>query len=239
MAMFLDKTVSASTPWLRSNPTDEWSQDALLLAWHRTNGSTSPFLLQASLLPFLTPGHPPNVFTSLCMQMHSHLPAAVPEQALHRWWCPDLPAESTSGDGPGACWPFFGALKPSSQHLKFLVIQKIVDFGAILLAVMSLPVKPFFCKTMMTACACCQVTMVNRGRTQKEAPLSVMDPLPQSANTVHAFLLCSLTARVCGFTMLAILREKTSGFSADYNPKCFLHVMKVEAYWCAGAGSFS
>lgn len=30
------------------------------------------------LLPFLTPGHPPKLFTSLCSQMHPHLPAAVP-----------------------------------------------------------------------------------------------------------------------------------------------------------------
>uniref|UniRef100_A0A8C7I4V8 protein O-GlcNAcase n=1 Tax=Oncorhynchus kisutch TaxID=8019 RepID=A0A8C7I4V8_ONCKI len=37
--------------------------------------------------------------------MHSHLPAAIPEQALY-WWCPDLAAESTLGDGPGACWTF-------------------------------------------------------------------------------------------------------------------------------------
>ena len=47
----------------------------------------------ASLLP-LTPGHTPKVFTSLCVQMHSHLPAAIPEQALY-WWCPDPAAEST------------------------------------------------------------------------------------------------------------------------------------------------
>jgi hypothetical protein len=46
----------------------------------------------ASLLPFLTPGHPPKVFASLCMQMHSHLPTAIPEQALH-WWCPNPTAE--------------------------------------------------------------------------------------------------------------------------------------------------
>uniref|UniRef100_A0A4W5JK89 Kinase n=1 Tax=Hucho hucho TaxID=62062 RepID=A0A4W5JK89_9TELE len=38
--------------------------------------------------------------------MHSHLPAAIPEQALY-WWCPDPAAESTLGDGPG----------PSSQQL--------------------------------------------------------------------------------------------------------------------------
>jgi hypothetical protein len=45
------------------------------------------------LLPFLTPGHPPKVFASLCVQMNSHLPAAIPEQALY-WWCPDPAAES-------------------------------------------------------------------------------------------------------------------------------------------------
>ena len=69
----------------------------------------------ASLLPFLTPGHSPKVFTSLCMQMHSHLPAAIPEKALY-WWCPNPATESTLGDGPGACWTFLGALKPSSQQ---------------------------------------------------------------------------------------------------------------------------
>ena len=127
-------------PWLRSNPTHEWCQDALLLAWHRTDGSVHlvfsgqaffrmpqtigkeihlrkwlyPSLQEAnpctfcrisvcpwcfswrevaSLLPFLTPGHPPKVFASLCVQMTSHLPAAIPEQALY-WWCPDPAAES-------------------------------------------------------------------------------------------------------------------------------------------------
>ncbi len=29
--------------------------------------------------------------------MHSHLPAAIPEQALH-WWCPDPTAEPILGD---------------------------------------------------------------------------------------------------------------------------------------------
>lgn len=69
----------------------------------------------ASLPPFLTPGHPPKVFASLSMQIHSHLPAAIPEQALH-WWCPNPAAESTLGDCPGICWTFLGALKPSSQQ---------------------------------------------------------------------------------------------------------------------------
>ena len=67
------------------------------------------------MLPFLTPGHPPKVFNSQCMQMHSHLPDAIPEQALH-WWCPDPAAESTLGDSPGACGTFLSALKPSSQQ---------------------------------------------------------------------------------------------------------------------------
>ncbi|KAF3833325.1 hypothetical protein F7725_026990 [Dissostichus mawsoni] len=35
------------------------------------------------------------------VQMHSHLPAAIPEQALH-WWCPDPAVEATLGDGPGS-----------------------------------------------------------------------------------------------------------------------------------------
>ena len=66
----------------------------------------------ASLLPFLTPGHPPKLFASLYVQMHSQLPAAIPEHALY-WWCPDR----GEGDGPGACWTFLGALKPPSQQL--------------------------------------------------------------------------------------------------------------------------
>ena len=70
----------------------------------------------------LTPGYPPKVFTSLCVQMHSHLPAAIRDQALC-WWCPDPATESTLGDGPGACWTFLGALKPSSQQLKVLMIR--------------------------------------------------------------------------------------------------------------------
>lgn len=69
-----------------------------------------------SLLSFLTPGHPPKVFASLCVPMHSYQPADIPEQALH-WWCRDLVTESTLGDGPGTAWTFFGALKPSSQQL--------------------------------------------------------------------------------------------------------------------------
>jgi hypothetical protein len=78
----------------------------------------------ASLLSFLTPGHPSKFFASLCVQMHSHLSAAILEQALY-WWCPDRAAKSTLGDGPGACWAFLGALKASSQQLnrlKFLMI---------------------------------------------------------------------------------------------------------------------
>ena len=131
-------------PWLRSNPTHEWSQDALLLAWHRTLSSPDklfsgcpkqsergfirendyscpqqsnpcnfcrisvcPWCFSwrevASLLPF--GGHPAKVFASLCMQIHSHPPAAIPEQALF-WWCPAPAAESNLGDGPGACWTF-------------------------------------------------------------------------------------------------------------------------------------
>ncbi|KAK1905016.1 Golgi-specific brefeldin A-resistance guanine nucleotide exchange factor 1 [Dissostichus eleginoides] len=58
----------------------------------------------------------PSSKASLCVQMHSHLPAASPEQALH-WWCPDPAAESTLGDGPGASWTYLEALNPSSQQL--------------------------------------------------------------------------------------------------------------------------
>ena len=47
----------------------------------------------ASLLPFLTLGHLPKVFALLCMQMYSHLPAAIPERALH-WRWPDPAAKS-------------------------------------------------------------------------------------------------------------------------------------------------
>ena len=71
---------------------------------------------EPTLEEVVTPGHHPKVFASLCVQMHSHLPAAIPEQALC-WWCPDPAAESTLGDGPSACWTFLGALKPSSQQL--------------------------------------------------------------------------------------------------------------------------
>uniref|UniRef100_A0A8C8JG11 Chloride channel protein n=1 Tax=Oncorhynchus tshawytscha TaxID=74940 RepID=A0A8C8JG11_ONCTS len=41
----------------------------------------------------------------------------------------------------------------------------MVDLGAILLSAISLPVKPFLCKAMMTARVSLQVTMVDRGRT--------------------------------------------------------------------------
>jgi hypothetical protein len=41
----------------------------------------------------------------------------------------------------------------------------MVDLGAILLAAISLPVKPFLSKTMMTARVSLQVTMVDRGKT--------------------------------------------------------------------------
>ena len=60
------------------------------------------------------------VVTSLCVQMHSHQPAAIPEQALY-WGCPDTAAESTLGDGPGTSWTFFfTTIEPLS--LKFLMI---------------------------------------------------------------------------------------------------------------------
>jgi hypothetical protein len=39
------------------------------------------------------------------------------------------------------------------------------DLGAIILAAISLPVKPFFCNVMMTALVSLQITMVDRGRT--------------------------------------------------------------------------
>jgi hypothetical protein len=41
----------------------------------------------------------------------------------------------------------------------------MVDLGAILLAAISLPVKPFLCKAMMTARVSLQVTIFDRGRT--------------------------------------------------------------------------
>jgi hypothetical protein len=42
----------------------------------------------------------------------------------------------------------------------------MVDLGAILLAAISLPVKPFLCKTMMTARVSLQVTMVETEEEQ-------------------------------------------------------------------------
>lgn len=45
------------------------------------------------------------VFASLYMQMHSDLPAAVPEQVLHWRWL-TAPAGESLGDGPGACCTF-------------------------------------------------------------------------------------------------------------------------------------
>ena len=92
------------------------------------------------------------IFASLCMQMHSHLPVAIPEQALY-WWCPDPAAESTLGDGPDACWTFLGALKPSSHQLNSSPWSSWWS------------VKPFLCKAMMTARVSLQITMVDRGRT--------------------------------------------------------------------------
>jgi hypothetical protein len=41
----------------------------------------------------------------------------------------------------------------------------MVDLGAVLLAAISLPVKPFLRKAMMMALVSLQVTMVDRGRT--------------------------------------------------------------------------
>ncbi|XP_051815313.1 coenzyme Q-binding protein COQ10 homolog B, mitochondrial isoform X2 [Acanthochromis polyacanthus] len=67
----------------------------------------------------LTVGFPPVVenYTSLVttvrphmVKMFSHLPAAIPEQALH-WWCLDPAAESALGDGPGVCWTFFTTIE--------------------------------------------------------------------------------------------------------------------------------
>jgi hypothetical protein len=58
---------------------------------------------------------------------------------------------------------FFTKIEPLS--LKFLMIRKLVDLGAFLLAAISLPVKPFLCKAMMTAHVSLEVTMIDRGRT--------------------------------------------------------------------------
>ena len=71
---------------------------------HQRNDFTP--VLSSPIPMTLTPGHPPKVFASLCMQMYSHLltPATTSaEQALH-WWCPNPIAESTFGDGLSACW---------------------------------------------------------------------------------------------------------------------------------------
>ena len=43
MAVFWGKIVSEPTPLAEKQPTHEWSQDPLLLAWHRTDGSAHLF----------------------------------------------------------------------------------------------------------------------------------------------------------------------------------------------------
>jgi hypothetical protein len=73
---------------------------------------------------------------------------------------------------------FFTTIEPLS--LKFLMILKIVDLGAILLAAISLPVKPFLCKAMMTARVSLQVTMVNRGRTMTPSTTLLLKLLVQT-----------------------------------------------------------
>lgn len=62
----------------------------------------------------MTPDRHPQVFGSLLMQMVSHLPAAVAEQALH-CWRPSHAAESALGEGPGVC----GVSESSSQNRYF------------------------------------------------------------------------------------------------------------------------
>ncbi|RXN32625.1 endonuclease domain-containing 1 -like protein [Labeo rohita] len=65
------------------------------------------------LMVALTFSSPDKPFSRCPKQsMRSHLPAAIPEQALH-WWHSDPAAESSLGDDPGACWTFLDALKPS------------------------------------------------------------------------------------------------------------------------------
>jgi hypothetical protein len=48
----------------------------------------------------------------------------------------------------------------------------MVDLGAILMAAISLPVKPFLCKAMMTATCFLAGNMVDRGRTMIPTPPS-------------------------------------------------------------------
>ena len=112
----------SSLPWMRRNPTHGWSQDASLLAQHRTR---SPWCFSwrevAFLLPYFTSGHCPKVLALLFVQMLSHPPAANIGQAL-QWWWHDPIADSSGGDGPGACWTLLDVLKPSSLQLNLFLI---------------------------------------------------------------------------------------------------------------------
>jgi len=83
------------------------------------------FFLERSgyLLPLLTPGLCLKVFASLCVQMHSHPPAANNNQVLH-WWWHDSVVDFLGGDCPVTCWTllgrpesFFSAVEPLSLEV--------------------------------------------------------------------------------------------------------------------------
>lgn len=99
--------------------------------------------------------------------MHSHVPAAIPEQPLYQW-CPD-----PRGDGRG---DFFLLLRTSTttEHfpVKLLKIKSKVDLGATLLAAIIVPVKPLLHKALMTSCVFLRMTMVTRRRQKQRLEAS-------------------------------------------------------------------
>ena len=80
MAVFLGKIVSEPPlPWMRSNPTHEWSQDALLLAWHRTDGSAHLFFSGQAF--FLMP-------QTIGKRLHRRIwLCPSPQQSIHHIFC--------------------------------------------------------------------------------------------------------------------------------------------------------
>lgn len=93
MIVFFAKILREPLTWLKSNPTHEWSEDASLLPWDRTDGGAHfGFSIQAFSQMRQTFGkmiHQSSLCylpSSIRVQIHSHMSAAIPEQDLHCRW---------------------------------------------------------------------------------------------------------------------------------------------------------
>ena len=109
----------------RRNQTRVMKRDSLEEKWlHPSAQQSVPDIFPGEKWLLCCPSwhHSPKVFTPL--QMHSQLPAAIPEQTLH-CWCPDPTADSALGDSPvlaGPLWVLW-----SHPHHNWTSLLQVLD----------------------------------------------------------------------------------------------------------------